>query len=413
MNTCFNLNPLPHIDTALQTILADLIPLTGYEIIDIANGKGRILAAPIHASFSTPPFDNAAVDGFALHKADIEGIDTLKLPIAGTSYAGTPYTAPIKAGQCIRVMTGARLPEATSSVIMQENAVFNEQSMTFQRPVLEGQNIRKSGEDILQGQMVIAAGKCLNAHDIGLIASLGICEIQVKRKLRVAVISSGDELIPFGTEKNVDSIYDSNRFSLMAALDKPEIQVQNMGICPDMENLLIDRFLSASRWADLILCTGGVSTGTSDYTRQALNRIGSIRFWKTALKPGKPLAFGKIGSAHFFGLPGNPVAAMVSLYMFVLPAIDQLLSVTQRQTPPLLSLPVTQSIRKKTGRTEVICARIQTSNDGSLSIAPSQKQGSAMLSSLADANAFIILEHERGTVQIGETVKVHSFAAWF
>ncbi len=262
----------------------------------------------------------------------------------------------------------------------------------------------------MQGNTVLAAGKQLTPADIGLLASLGIAEIKVKRRLKIAIASTGDEIVALGNTRHTGFLYDSNRYSLMSALDRADIELINLGILNDDPTLLLNQFTQASQYADVIISSGGVSVGEADYTKTALQQSGQINFWKLAIKPGRPLAFGKIGNSVFFGLPGNPVAVLVIFYLIVQPALDYLLDTQDKLHPPTLQVVSTENIRKKPGRTEVIRAKLQQIEDGSYTVKTTGKQGSGILHSMSQANAFIILEHDRTSVKAGEIVTVQPFS---
>jgi molybdopterin molybdotransferase len=321
-----------------------------------------------------------------------------------------PYSGEIKSGQCLRIMTGAVLPEGLDVVIMQEHVALKDNEILIDARHKAGQNIRKAGEDIQQGQAVLHSGKYLTSPDIGLMASLGIAEINVSRKLKVAIASTGNEVFSLGSTPCSGGIYDSNRYSLLAALDRPGIEVINMGILEDDPASLLGTFHEASHYADVIISTGGVSAGDADYTKTALQACGHIEFWKVALKPGKPLAFGAINSAAFFGLPGNPVAVMVTFYQFVLPALEKMSGINNKPIAPVFLARATQDLRKKPGRTEILRGIIEQDDRGDWVVKSTGQQGSGILSSMSLANAFIILDHESSSVKAGERVKVQPFA---
>ncbi|MCK5191142.1 MAG: molybdopterin molybdotransferase MoeA, partial [Methylococcales bacterium] len=274
-------------------------------------------------------------------------------------------------------------------------------------------NIRSAGEDIKQGEMILQSGKFITPADIGLMASLGIAEIKVKRKLTIAIASTGNEVISIGDSHSANSIYDSNRYSLLAALDRPDIDIINLGILEDSPEALLNRFKQASQYADMIISSGGVSVGDADHTKTALKQSGQVDFWKIAIKPGRPLAFGHIGDSVFFGLPGNPVAVMVTFYQFVLPALERMMGTKNKAVAPKIQVKSLEDIRKKPGRTEIVRAILQQDNYNIWGVKPTGKQGSGILRSMSLANAFIILEHERNSVKAGEMVTVQPFAGIF
>lgn len=398
---------------ALARILAAAPQIGGYERINIEKARGRTLTEAITAGFNVPGHTNSAVDGYALAAADLPAEGTRVLEIAGKTYAGEPFQGNINPGQCLRIMTGAMMPEGLDTVIMQEHVQFHGNAILIDSRHKPGQNVRKAGEDIRQGQTILHPGKFLTPPDIGLIASLGIPEISVARKLKIAIASTGDEIYSLGQIPSAGGLYDSNRYSLMAALDRPDIELINLGIVEDRPEALLTAFEQAGQFADAIISTGGVSVGEADYTKTALQASGRIGFWKVAIKPGRPLAFGRIGNAVFFGLPGNPVAVMVTFYLLVLPALEKMLGITHKPIAPTFRARTLENLRKKPGRTEVPRGIVEQDQNGEWTVRSTGKQGSGILSSMSLANAFIILEHDRESVQAGESVWVKPFAGLF
>ncbi|NOQ35023.1 MAG: molybdopterin molybdenumtransferase MoeA, partial [Methylococcaceae bacterium] len=305
------------VENALKHILENSPLITGHQQLPIEQARGYCIAEEIKAAFNVPAHNNSAVDGYAVHDDDLPEKETVKLEIVGTALAGKPYQGEVSSGECVRIMTGAVLPHGLKTVIMQEHVNVEGDSLEIGATHKAGQNVRLAGEDLAHGQTVFKVGKYLTPPDIGLLASLGIAEIKVNRKLRVAIASSGDEVFGLGEKLSTSGIYDSNRYSLLAALDRPDIEVMDLGIIEDNPDTLLTTFQKAADYADLIISTGGVSVGDADYTKAALQASGEVDFWKIAIKPARPLAFGHIGKATFFGLAGNPVAVMVSFYQFV------------------------------------------------------------------------------------------------
>jgi molybdopterin molybdotransferase len=398
---------------ALARILSDVHVISGYERINIEKAKGRTLYEPVIAAFNVPAFTNSAVDGYAMHSASLPVQGEGRLEICGQAFAGKPYTGEIKSGQCLRIMTGAPIPDGLDVVIMQEHAVLHDNVIEIDSSHKAGQNIRMAGEDIQQGQAILRPGKYLTPPDIGLMASLGLAEINVSRKLKVAIASTGNEVFSLGATPCAGGIYDSNRYSLLAALDRSDIDVINLGILEDEPASLLKSFHEASAYADVIISTGGVSAGEADYTKAALQASGQIEFWKVAIKPGRPLAFGNINNAAFFGLPGNPVAVMVTFYQFVLPALEKMTGITNKPILPVFLARTTQNLRKKPGRTEILRGIIEQDNSGGWLVKSTGQQGSGILSSMSLANALIILDHESSSIKAGEWVKVQPFAGLF
>lgn len=401
------------VNDALSRILSSVPVIAGYERLNIELCCGRILAEAVNATLNVPAHTNSAVDGYALRASDLPKQGTAAFEIAGHAYAGMPFPGSVASGRCIRIMTGAPMPEDLDTVIMQEQAELDGNRIRIDARHKAGQNVRKAGEDLQEGQRILSPGKWLTPPDIGLIASLGLAEINVRRKLTVAIVSTGNEISSIGSTLGVGGLYDSNRYSLMAALDRSGIEIINLGIIEDNPEALLECFQRTAAIADVIIATGGVSVGEADYTKTALQATGEIDFWKVAIKPGRPLAFGHIGKSVFFGLPGNPVAVMVTFYLFVLPALEKMLGVTDKPTAPVFLARTTENIRKKPGRTEVPRGIIVQDQHGLWTVKTTGKQGSGILSSMSRANAFIILEHERDAVKAGEWVKVLPFAGLF
>lgn len=398
------------VDEALANMLSRVIRINTPELIPTLKACGRTLHATIVAPFDVPGHDNSAVDGYALNSHDIPSQGIRELSIAGHAYAGSAATDRLQPGQCLRITTGAPVPDGVDTVLMQEHVMASEHSIRIDHQHRAGQNIRLTGEDMHQGEAVLQPGKWLTPADIGLLASLGIAEIMVRRKLRVAVVSTGNEVHAIGTARKNGGIYDSNRYMLLAALDRPDIEVYDLGIVADNPRQLLESFSQAADYADLIISSGGVSVGDADYTKTALNSTGHIDFWKIAVKPGRPLAFGKLQDCLFFGLPGNPVAVMVTFYLFVLPVIEKMAGITDKPVAPVFDATSINNIRKKPGRTEIVRGILQQDSAGRWSVKTTGKQGSGILRSMSLANSFIILEHDRNNVSAGERVKVQPFA---
>ena len=413
---CTDLNEtgLIRVEDALAQILTTITAIDCKQRIAIEQARGRTLQQPVKSSFNVPPHTNSAVDGYALQSRDIpEPGQHSRLEINGLALAGQPCQVAAKQGRCLRIMTGAAVPEGFDAVVMQEQVQRDGDHILIDHQHKAGQNIRQAGEDIRQGQTILAPGKWLTPADIGLMASLGIAEVLVQRKLKIAIASTGDEVHPLDASLDQGGIYDSNRYILMAALDRPDIEVINLGIIEDRPEALLACFNEAARHCDVIISTGGVSVGDADHTRVALETTGQIDFWKVAIKPGRPLAFGEIGSTAFFGLPGNPVAVMVTFYQFVLPALETMLGITNQPICPRFKAIATESIRKRPGRTEIQRGLIEPGTNGEWRVRTTGKQGSGILRSMSLANAFIILDHDSGPVQAGDRVTVQAFAGLF
>jgi len=315
------------VEQALLRIDQDLQALCGEEVCQLAirSALGRILAKDVLSQINVPPYHNSAMDGYAVRGADLPSEGKVQLTVIGTSFAGQPYSGTIQAGQCARIFTGAVIPNGTDTVIMQEHVERSGEVITIGAEHKKGQHIRPVGEDITIGQAILKAGKRLSPADIGLLASLGIPEVKVFRRLRVAFFSTGDELCAVGEVPQSGQIYDSNRYTLYGMLTRLGVEIVDMGVVRDKPEEIENAFLSAANRNDAIITSGGVSVGEANYVTDTLRRLGEVNFWKVAMKPGKPLTFGKIQEAVFFGLPGNPVSAMVTFYQFVQPALRRMM----------------------------------------------------------------------------------------
>lgn len=401
------------VEQALTSILTSIHPLKESQQLPIEQACHRCLAEKIQAGFNVPSHNNSAVDGYAVLDDDLVKPGRLQLKIAGQSFAGKPYQGKIVAGQCLRIMTGAMLPANMKTVIMQEHVHLDGAFIQLDKPYKSGQNVRLAGEDLTEGDTVLRAGTYLTPPDIGLLASLGLTEIKVNRKLRVAIASSGDEIIALAQPRSLSKIYDSNRYSLLAALTRVGIEIIDLGIIADNPDSLLTTFQRAAKYVDVIISTGGVSVGDADHTKLALQNSGQVNFWKIAIKPGRPLAFGYLDNAAFFGLPGNPVAVMVTFYQFVLPALEKMIGMIHKPLAPVFKAQVLENIAKRTGRTEVQRGILKKHANGNWTVKTTGKQGSGILHSMSLANAFMILEHDRGNIKAGETINVQPFSGLF
>ncbi|MDD5578881.1 MAG: molybdopterin molybdotransferase MoeA [Methylobacter sp.] len=394
---------------ALERIKEAINPVAGSEKVTLKNALGRILSKSIYSPINIPPDRNAAMDGYALSSADIDREHPFTLGLAGTSWAGKPFQNPLQPGQCVRIFTGAVVPEQADSVIMQEQVKADRQAINFPANMPAGQNIRAAGEDIKQGELLCALPKKLTAGDLGLLASAGIHDISVKRQLKIAFFSTGDELIPIGRALEPGKIYDSNRYSLSGLLADPNYDAVDLGVIPDNKQFLENKLIEASKNHDVIITTGGASVGEADYIKEILESCGEINFWKVAIKPGKPLAFGKIGSCCFFGLPGNPLAVIVTFQQMVTPALKQLCG-APASNPLRLMATCTTALKKGPGRLEFQTGVLTQAGNGEFSVASAGKQGSHMLSSISRANCYIVLPAECSGIQAGDTVSVEPFS---
>ena len=388
------------------------------ELVNLDQAINRILAEDLLSPIDVPAADNSAMDGFAFHGdclGNNEAIVSLK--IIGAAFAGKPYGGLVGPGECLKITTGALMPNGCDTVIPQEfTESASESTVSFkQNQVKRGENRRLRGEDLQSGKAAIASGRLLRPSDLGLAASLGIASLKVHRKLKVAILSSGDELRPLGQPLDVGSIYDSNRYSLTGLLNRLNIEIIDCGIVRDDPASLKAAFVAAASKADVLISSGGVSVGEADFTKQIMQELGDVGFWKIAMRPGRPMAFGMLkpvnGSSRktlFFGLPGNPVAVMVTFYQFVRSALLQLNGASQ--TEQLMTQAIAEApIRKKPGRTEFQRAIVGRDPDGKPTVKLTGSQGAGILRSMSEANCFVILPHNQGNVAAGDWVDVALF----
>ena len=400
-------NSMP-VEQAREYIKAFLSPVKETERVNLHAALGRVLAEEIHATHNVPNHDNSAMDGYAFNADDLAQ-GTTRLKITGAAFAGNALTGSFENGACVRIMTGAAIPAGANTVIAQERVEVDGEFVQFTDTPNRGANVRYAGEDLKAGQVVLNIGHQIIPSDLGLIASLGIGEITVYRKLKVSFFSTGDELASIGSTLKSGQIFDSNRYTLFGMLSRMGVEIQDLGAIPDDPILLEKKLIQAAENSDVILTSGGVSVGEADYMKQLLQKLGQVLFWKIAMKPGRPLAFGKIGSAHYFGLPGNPVAVMVTFYQFVRQAMLVLMGQPNPRSIPMLSVVCTSPIRKLKGRTEFQRGILFMGEDGTWQVKTTGNQSSGVLSSMSQANCFIVLDDNVGNVEAGALVKVQLF----
>src|SRR5438105_2196989 len=400
-------NSMP-VAKARELIASFLAPVTAIERVHVRNALGRVLAEDIVSPIAVPGHDNSAMDGYALRFADLKSEGETVLKRVGESFAGKPWNGSIGAGQCVRIFTGGVMPQGADTVVMQERATEDAAGIRIAPGAVAkaGANRRFAGEDLKQGQIVFRAGQRVRPAELGMIASLGLGEVSVYRKLRVAFFSTGDELKSIGTPLGPGEIYDSNRYTLHGMLTRLGCETVDMGVVEDAPEKLEHAFATAAEAADVVITSGGVSVGEADYVRALLDKLGEVLFWKIAMKPGRPLAYGRLGGAHFFGLPGNPVSVMVTFYQFVRDALLILQGQPESAPLPTFKVPVAAPIKKIPGRTEFQRGILSADGAGGWTVRTTGDQGSGILSSMSQANCFIVLPSETGNVAAGELVDV-------
>jgi molybdopterin molybdotransferase len=405
----FESKPLLSVDEALARIRTAIQPVIATERVALKNALRRVLSEDVISPINIPYDRNSAMDGYALSSKDIDGKQPFTLTLVGTSWAGKPYQGTFKAGQCVRIFTGAVVPDETDSVVIQEHVSADGENVTFPANIAAYQNIREAGEDIKQGSLACPRLKKLTPSDMGLLASAGIVDVPVVRKLNIAFFSTGDELMGIGQQPELGKIYDSNRYLLAGLLVDPCYSVVDMGVIPDDKQRIEVSLKQASKSNDVIIATGGASVGDADYIKDILAGCGEVNFWKIAVKPGKPLAFGKIGTCYFFGLPGNPVAVMVTFQQIVTPALKQLSGATTNKPLRLLAT-CTTALKKAPGRQEFQRGILTQDANGNFFVASTGQQGSHILSSMSRSNCYIVLPTECRGVNSGEQVWVEPFS---
>ncbi len=398
------------VEQARQRIMAAVEPVAGVEKIALRSALGRILAEDVYSPIDVPAHTNSAVDGYALIQADLPADGAVSLRAIGTSWAGRPFSGRVRSGECVRIMTGAALPAGADTVAMQEHVQVENDAIRIGPGLQPGDNVRAAGEDLAQGQLALAQGKQILPPELGLLASLGMAEVAVRRRLRVAFFSTGDELRSIGQPLAEGEIYDSNRYTLHGMLTRLGVDILDMGVIRDDRDAIQRAFLEAAANADVIVTSGGVSVGEADYVKETLERLGEIGFWQIAMKPGRPLAFGRVRDAIFFGLPGNPVSVMVTFYQFVEQALRRMMG-QDRARPAFATFKVrcVSRLHKRPGRTEFQRAILEADAAGELVVRATGQQGSGILRSMSAANCFVILPRDSQSVEPGTLVDVQPF----
>ena len=416
-------------------------PVAETEEVAIFDALGRVVARDVISPISVPPHDNSAMDGYALAGAQLVAGQPLTLRVVGTALAGKAWSGQVGPGDCVKIMTGAIMPPGLDTVVPQEftTQAFGGGAITLAADVVRtGDNRRFKGEDLMEGGVALARGERLTPAALGLLASLGLGTITVYRRLRVAYFSTGDEILSLGEAPREGAVYDSNRYTVFGLLTRLGVEVIDLGVVCDEPALLEAAFREAAARADAIITSGGVSVGEADHTRAMMKKLGDVAFWRIAMRPGRPMAVGRIGSTGesdiksanrarhissdsyqtnsnssptgsvLFGLPGNPVAVMVTFLAFVRPALLRMMGSTH-PAPPLLRATSAEAMRKKPGRTEYQRGTVTTAPDGSLHVRTTGNQGSGVLSSMVQATGLIVLHHDQGNVAVGDAVDVMVF----
>jgi molybdopterin molybdotransferase len=393
---------------ALQRIDQVAIPITGFEKVALRSALNRVLAETITSPLDVPAHTNSAMDGYAVRAVDLPAEGICELTVIGTALAGAPFEGEVGPGTAVRIMTGAVLPQGADCVVMQERAEREDDKVRIGPGNKAGQNIRQAGEDLAAGDPVLEPGRLITPADLGVLASLGIAEVRVWRRLRVAFFSTGDELRSIGETLQEGQIYDSNRYTLYGMLTRLGVETIDMGVVHDRQEDLQAAFQTAAANADAVITSGGVSVGEADFVKDILQALGEVNFWKIAMKPGRPMAFGKIGDAVFFGLPGNPVSVMVTFYEFVQSALKRMMGQTEAALVTV-QVPCATRLKKRPGRMEFQRGILERLPDGGLTVHGTGDQGSGILSTMSRANCFIVLPEDGGNVEAGRLVDVQPF----
>ncbi len=397
---------LPY-SSAKQQVLGQISPCTVSQILPLSQAHGRVLAKDIVSPMNVPPHDNSAMDGYALGDAS-RFYNPLEYTVVETVLAGQTPQHPLKSGQCARIMTGAMLPKNTYAVVMQEQVQRNGDIILIESPLRAGNNIRYRGEDIAKDEVILRQGTTLSAVDIGVLASIGIANVEVIRPLKVALIATGDELQEIGRPLGEGQIYDTNSYVLQSALQKLGCEVLNYGIVQDDLSIITETLTEAVQHADIIISSGGVSVGDADFVKTALAELGQVAFWKVAMKPGKPFAFGKLSDTLFFGLPGNPVSSVITFQQLVIPAIETMQGQTPQKLPTFWAI-AKERMRKRPGRRDFQRAVYEVHKNGHLLVSALPTQGSGVLTSIQHANCLALLDAAREDVLPGDEIQISLF----
>lgn len=401
------------VETARSIVARVATPVEAIEMVTVRSALGRVLGRDVISPLDVPAFENAAMDGYAFAGSALAKGGEVRLRIAGRALAGRPFDGVTAAGESIRIMTGALLPAGCDTVIPQEVTRVEGDDVVFDAAAVStGRHVRHTGEDLAAGNVAIHAGKRLRPAALGLLASLGIAEVPVRRRLRVAFFSTGDELRSVGEPLAPGNLYDSNRYTLFGMLQRLGVEILDLGVVRDDPEALEATFRTACREADAVITSGGVSVGEADFTRTMMARLGNVAFWKMTMRPGRPFAFGELDCegrrALLFGLPGNPAAVMASFYHLVRDALFAMMG-AEPQPAPQLPVPTTTAIAKRAGRTEFLRGILAPGNDGRWQVTVAEAQSAGILRTMSEANCFVALERDRGNIAAGDSVNVIVF----
>ncbi len=390
---------------ALARIMQTVEPIKGHETVPLVSALGRVVRDDIASPADVPNHTNSAMDGYAFRGSDLPTSGEKQFRVAGTALAGAPYHGHVNTGECVRIMTGAVMPAGTDSVVMQERVQVDSDEIMVGSGEKIGANVRHAGEDMRLGDVVVRKGTRIGASQLGLLASLGLPQVRVIQRPRVAYFSNGDELRAVGTPLALGEVYDSNRYTLFSMLNGLGVETIDLGVVRDDPDMIANVIREATHEADLIISTAGASVGDADYIRDILSRLGQVAFWKVAVKPGRPLSFGKLGESLFFGLPGNPVSVMVTFQVFVKRAISKLAG-ESKFSEPRLFMKTVSDLRKRPGRMEYQRGIMSVDASGEAVVSSTGEQGSGILSSMSQANCFIILPDDSDGAKAGDRVEV-------
>ncbi len=407
---CYEGDPdLLPVSEARRRIGAHVPVITDTESVALADALGRVAGEDVVSPVDVPGHTNSAMDGYAVRGADLPEAGTRQLKVVGAVLAGDRFEGPVDEGTAVRIMTGAPLPDGADTVIMQEQVEIEGERVTVGAGHRQGQNVRLAGEDLRRGDVALRKGTRIMPAELGVLASFGRDRVRVFRRPRVACFSTGDELRSPGHSRDFGAVFDSNRYTLFGMLARIGAEVIDLGIVADNRQALNRVVKEAAERADAIITSGGVSAGDADYVKETLEALGRVAFWKIAIRPGRPLAFGLIGEAAFFGLPGNPVAVMVTFYQFVKPALCQMMGERDPRPTPELTATCVSKLRKKKGRVEYYRAVLERDDRVKLIVRSTGKTGSGLLHTMSDANCFIVLDGDTESVEPGTEVKVQPF----